>query len=666
MPKVVYNIFLILLGVLVLCPKDLYSQAVGPDATSPTQFRDFHLKKKIVLGICFNTLTGDDDITFSVKNTGTDTISTLRFFWDSDGVTNGPLDYPGILLPGQVSSMTIGSFNFPTPGNYSFKIWGDLGVGYASQNTADDTMTIAVNVFPNQAFTPVSDLKKCLNDSAELVAPVGFSSYNWGVGTTQRIKVKSTGGYIVKLTDSNGCVSRDTVQVENFISPSKILDADTSLCGGTPLKVNAPLGFKSYVWNSGVSNSRSIDVTTSGLYHISVKDTNNCTYSDEIQVTFKDVPAVRLKDKVAICKGDKHTLVAGTAPGQTYTWSKSGAVDSALVVNSPGIYKVTVTNSVGCSSVDSTELVVNNLPTPALPQDTVLCNGETQTLSLGQSYQGIKWSTGKTTTTIDVSQAGVYTVTVTDGNNCKGETQIKLVEKTVNVSLGADYELCKGDVYLLQPNGSYDSYLWGDGSTQNSKSISTGGTYKLKVTKYGFCSANDSVKVKELPIPVASFNVNAGNGKQVQFNNTSNVTSSSYWTFGDGVSSTSENPTHNYAQVGSYTVTLKVENKCSAHTVKKKVHIVVSAMNEIKFISDMSVYPNPAKDILELKVRTQNVDKLSVNLFNAVGQLMKSWNTGLQATEHTQKLDVSGMASGVYLLSVSSGGAHQIKKIVIE
>lgn len=335
MPKVVYNIFLILLGVLVLCSKDLYSQTVGPDATSPTQFRDFHLKKKIVLGICFNTLTGDDDITFSVKNTGTDTISTLRFFWDSDGVTNGPLDYPGILLPGQVSSMTIGSFNFPTPGNYSFKIWGDLGVGYASQNTADDTMTIAVNVFPNQAFTPVSDLKKCLNDSAELVAPVGFSSYNWGVGTTQRIKVKSTGGYIVKLTDSNGCVSRDTVQVENFISPSKILDADTSLCGGTPLKVNAPLGFKSYVWNSGVSNSRSIDVTTSGLYHISVKDTNNCTYSDEIQVTFKDVPAVRLKDKVAICKGDKHTLVAGTAPGQTYTWSKSGAVDSALVVNSP-------------------------------------------------------------------------------------------------------------------------------------------------------------------------------------------------------------------------------------------------------------------------------------------------------------------------------------------
>ena len=68
-------------------------------------------------------------------------------------------------------------------------------------------------------------------------------------------------------------------------------------------------------------------------------------------------------------------------------------------------------------------------------------------------------------------------------------------------------------------------------------------------------------------------------GQTVSFSSTSSgaVLSSFDWDFGDGSSSTAENPTHSYGQAGSYAVTLTVGGRCGTDSTTKVDFITVAA-----------------------------------------------------------------------------------------
>ena len=69
-----------------------------------------------------------------------------------------------------------------------------------------------------------------------------------------------------------------------------------------------------------------------------------------------------------------------------------------------------------------------------------------------------------------------------------------------SLNLGADTSLCAGESLALAPAGSFDSYLWSDGSTGNSLTISAAGTYWLRATQGG-CAISDTVRVSLRPLP---------------------------------------------------------------------------------------------------------------------------------------------------------------------
>ena len=115
-----------------------------------------------------------------------------------------------------------------------------------------------------------------------------------------------------------------------------------------------------------------------------------------------------------------------------------------------------------------------------------------QLYTLGQSTY--LWSTGATTATINVTPTTTttYTCTVTtNGVSCTDS--VTVVVNNPVIDLGADVTVCGTSTTLTAPSG-YDSYLWSNGGTTNTTTVSANGTYSCTATQGG-CSATDAVDV---------------------------------------------------------------------------------------------------------------------------------------------------------------------------
>jgi len=137
------------------------------------------------------------------------------------------------------------------------------------------------------------------------------------------------------------------------------------------------------------------------------------------------------------------------------------------------------------------------------------------------------------------------------------------------------------------------SWLWtfGDGGTATSKNPShlytTVGTYTITLTATNSVGSNTLTKTAYITVisgssaPVAAFSGTPVSGTvplTVQFTDISTNTPTSWaWTFGDGGTSTSKNPSHLYATVGTYTVTLTATNSVGSNTLTKTAYITVTS-----------------------------------------------------------------------------------------
>jgi PKD repeat protein len=126
-----------------------------------------------------------------------------------------------------------------------------------------------------------------------------------------------------------------------------------------------------------------------------------------------------------------------------------------------------------------------------------------------------------------------------------------------------------------------DTYLWdfGDGITSTEMSpihtYAAAGSYNVVLTVVNGCGVSTFeavVTVEVCQAPVASFTFEP-DFLAVTFTNTSVNGVSFEWDFGDGITSTEENPVHTYAEAGTYTVTLTVVGDCGVATFEAVVTV---------------------------------------------------------------------------------------------
>lgn len=188
-----------------------------------------------------------------------------------------------------------------------------------------------------------------------------------------------------------------------------------------------------------------------------------------------------------------------------------------------------------------------------LGNDTILCVGDSYTLSLQIPTATYLWQDGSMNPAYTVTQPGLYYATVNQ-NGCSStdSVDIQFVEPLV-VNLGNDTTLC-GSLLLEVDDSGFDM-IWSTNETSGTIEVIESGTYFVTVfTPCG--SVTESITVSIISQPNAQFLTRSHPTElidpEVQFVNQSAGANSYEWHFGDGAVSTDENPVHSYDTSGIY------------------------------------------------------------------------------------------------------------------
>jgi len=144
---------------------------------------------------------------------------------------------------------------------------------------------------------------------------------------------------------------------------------------------------------------------------------------------------------------------------------------------------------------------------------------------------------------------------------------------------------------------------------------------------------------------------------QVDFTDLSSPASDTwYWDFGDGNNSTSQNPSHTYTSVGTMQVVLYTSHGVCPDTAYSEVEVInTSAINELQNL--VSVYPNPAKDLLNIEGLTENS---TVEIYSLDGKLV------LQREMMSGTINISTLTEGTYVLLIANDSFILRERLVIE
>ena len=219
--------------------------------------------------------------------------------------------------------VTIGSFN-KTPAFLSFYylFLDDISLRPIELNLGNDTTL-------------------CGRKSTYLlkVKTAGATDYKWNDGSTEATYlVKKPGKYWVTVTTPCKTLS-DTINVDYVLDFS--LGADTTLCNGQRITLNAPPDVVNYHWQDG-SSQRTYTVKQAGTYSLEVRQAG-CVVSDSIHIQFIKPPELSLGPNKELCGAETFTLKPRFAEG-TFAWQDKYAQPERTFSNS-GTFRATVTNA---------------------------------------------------------------------------------------------------------------------------------------------------------------------------------------------------------------------------------------------------------------------------------------------------------------------------------
>lgn len=307
------------------------------------------------------------------------------------------------------------------------------------------------------------------NDSQVIMGVIASSAWNFGDGggsseTNPSYNYSNPGTYevILTITTENGCIDRDTFEIEIFPTPELTLAADETICYGDTIQIGAEAsgGTVDYIYSwsptTGLSDPSSAVTQAAPLsdteYTLTVTDANGCEVSDAIYVDVLPQRFLDLGDDIEICYGDTEIIgraATGGSPPFTYSWSPTDGLTSPNAFSTETSpeqtteYVLTAVDSYGCVIRDTMTVVVHPLPEPVITPDgpTWFCSCDSVTLDAGDlGYLSYSWSTGETTREIVVKVEGSYTVEVVDTNGCQNISEpieIEVTYPTAEIEIGS-------------------------------------------------------------------------------------------------------------------------------------------------------------------------------------------------------------------------------------
>jgi hypothetical protein len=353
--------------------------------------------------------------------------------------------------------------------------------------------------------------------SASVTGGTAPYTYSWSTGaTTSSITGLGAGTYTCIATDAASLVFTASYQVTEPTSLFAMLTQTNVSCfGGTNGAINlTALGGTapySYTWMPSGGNSSLASNLTAGTYTCLISDNNACQTSVIVGVTQPaPVNVIGFATNTLVCYGQSSTLLGGGA--LFYSWTGGVTNGVAFVPSSTSAYTVTGTNASGCTGSAVVSVSVNPVPTLAISSTSLICSGNTATLSV-TGADTYTWSTLSNSSSVSVSPAvtTVYTVAGTNSVGCQNSQSVTVSVINSNPVVTANTNspvICYGFSTVLYGSGAV-SYTWSGGITNNlafTPSVSTSYT----VTGGNACGTGSSViQITVNPLPAITANASS-------------------------------------------------------------------------------------------------------------------------------------------------------------
>ncbi len=370
-----------------------------------------------------------------------------------------------------------------------------IGIPNLSSNSYCQGASIAVPFIAFSTFNTGNIFTAQLSDSAgSFVTPINIGTLNSTVsgtinaliplntisGNHYRIRIVSSNPVIISTTNLNDI----TIGISNI--PVITASGPTTFCPNDSVVLTSNSQV-SYAWSNG-STTQSITVYTPNTYILTVTNPNGCTATASQTVSYNPSLNPTITGTTAICFGDSTTLTTGVFAH--YLWNTADTTASILVDTS-GIYSVTVTNASGCTGAANHSVVVNPNPIPAINSNapSPLCNGDSAILDAA-TFNHYHWSSGSTSHSIVVYSSGIYSVTVTNSFGCTASTVDTItilphVPPTISVS--GPTVFCIGDSVSIT-SSTAAAYLWSNSLSSQSITVFSTGNYTVTVTDSNGCT----------------------------------------------------------------------------------------------------------------------------------------------------------------------------------
>ncbi len=372
-------------------------------------------------------------------------------------------------------------------------------------------------------------------------------------------------------------------------------------------------------------NATYVPDTTSNLHALVLQATNACeAVTDTMQVIITPSPIVDAGEDIAVCQGEVNVSLSGSITGGAssgiWTTNGSGYFDDSLSLSTIYHFSYPADSSSGgieiyltaidtgdCFSVtDTLQVSFGDQPiadfsfiTPNCQYDTVSFTDNSTIVSTTDSIVSWYWDFGDGTSdtlqnpSTTYSNDGNYTVTltVTTAMGCVAIDSANIViteSPGVNFTVNAPY--CDNDSVDFTNTTTYtipvNTWDWqlGNGNTSNlfeppPMLYDTSGVYTvtLTATNDSSCTADTSISFFINASPVANFyadNVCIGDSTQFYDTSTSADTIIAWeWEFGDGGTSSLQNPSHVFSTTDTFDVQLIIHTNQCSDTIMQQYYV---------------------------------------------------------------------------------------------
>lgn len=570
-------------------------------------------------------------------------------------------------------------FDNLSAGNYLYQVKNNVGCIF------EDSVDLNMTAYATQISFQIQHATCSLSNGSIEISNVENAAFNGTLSLTGWPNANLSeaawsnhqlpeGNYQLQFVDANLCVVDTAFSIANIAGPTdlmvSVMDARCGLNNGEIQILNTVGGTSAYQYNfnnTGWGTDTLLSNLAAGSYIVSVRDQNQCEYSE--QVTVVALPEMQIQAQIIqpiSCFNDSNAvarvnIVSGFAPYQIM-WSNN---QTNMVINSLGAgnYWVNVTDSLGC--VKQSSIIIEN-PSPfsvAIQAPDSVCKGTSVALTAQASEQGshigyvwnIGYHPGQSLVML-VDSTVNCTVTATNLMGCADTDSATIHARELPTAIVRN-SIPKGcapvcTALSLEQQSSPLSQIYWFANQENIGQLinqpicfETGGNYSITGLIRDVYGCENSIQLSN-PIevydkPMADFDFTPEQpnsmDNQVKFYNRSTSTYLSQWTFGQFGNSTLTDPLITFPDTGSYNncLTVTTEHGCTNKICKA---LKIEPVESLYAPSAFSPNDDGVNDYFSLK--GQFISSIRLEVYNRWGEMIyigDGYNTGWDGTLNGRK-----------------------------